>query len=241
MYDATKTVREFAVEVPQAIRLFEKLGIDYCCGGGKPLTEACAKAQIPVDDVLRQLRENEKQTLAETDWSKASLGEVMDYIVAKHHTYVKQELPRLEQLLNKVTGKHSEKHPELNDVKQIFLGLRDELTSHLMKEEGVLFPYVRALEESMQGAGRPHASCFGSVRNPIHMMELEHDSAGEAVRELRRITDGYLSPEEGCFSYQALYKGLAEFEADLHQHIHMENNILHPRAIELEVRSSKWA
>jgi regulator of cell morphogenesis and NO signaling len=238
MYDATKTVREFAVELPQAIRLFEKLGIDYCCGGGKPLVEACAQAKIAVDDVLRQLKENEKQAPAEIDWSTASLAEVIDFIVARHHTYVKQELPRLEQLLNKVFGKHSEKHPELSDVKEIFFALRDELTSHLMKEESVLFPYVRALEESVQGVGRPGTSCFGSVRNPIHMMELEHDSAGDALRELREVTHGYVSPEEGCFSFKALYKGLQEFEADLHQHIHMENNILHPRAIELEARSS---
>jgi regulator of cell morphogenesis and NO signaling len=236
MYDATKTVREFAVELPQAIRLFEKLGIDYCCGGGKPLSEACAQAKIPVDDVLRQLKDNEKQPPGATNWAKAPLSDVMDYIVARHHAYVKQELPRLEQLLNKVVGKHAEAHPELNKVKTIFAGLRDELTSHLMKEESVLFPYVRSMEESIRGTAKLRPSCFGTVRNPIHMMELEHDSAGDALRELRAVTNGFVSPEEGCFSFKALYKGLEEFEEDLHQHIHMENNILHPRAIELEAR-----
>jgi regulator of cell morphogenesis and NO signaling len=160
----------------------------------------------------------------------------MDYIVARHHAYVKQELPRLEQLLNKVAGKHAEAHPELNKVKTIFAGLRDELTSHLMKEESVLFPYVRSMEESIRGTAKRRPSCFGTVRNPIHMMELEHDSAGDALRELRAVTNGFVSPEEGCFSFKALYKGLEEFEEDLHQHIHMENNILHPRAIELEAR-----
>jgi regulator of cell morphogenesis and NO signaling len=235
MYDATKTVREFAVQVPQAVRLFEKLGIDYCCGGGKPLTEACTQVQLPVDDVLRQLEESAKTIAVESDWSKASLSEVMDYIVTKHHTFVKQELPRLEQLLKKVASKHSEKHSELKLVQAIFYRLRDELTSHLMKEETVLFPYVKELEQS--GSKRRPSSCFGTVRNPIHMMEIEHDSAGDALKELRKITGGYVAPEEGCFSYQTLYQGLAEFEADLHQHIHMENNILHPRAIELEARA----
>jgi regulator of cell morphogenesis and NO signaling len=235
MYDATKTVREFAVQVPQAVRLFEKLGIDYCCGGGKPLTEACTQAQLPIQDVLRQLEESAKTIAVESDWSKASLSEVMDYIVTKHHTFVKQELPRLEQLLKKVASKHSEKHPELNQVQAIFYRLRDELTSHLMKEETVLFPYVKELEQS--GGRRRPSSCFGTVRNPIHMMEIEHDSAGDALKELRKITAGYVAPEEGCFSYQTLYQGFAEFEADLHRHIHMENNILHPRAIELEART----
>lgn len=235
MYDATKTVREFAVQVPQAVRLFEKLGIDYCCGGGKPLTEACTQAQLPVNEVLRQLEESAKTIAVESDWSKASLSEVMDYIVTKHHTFVKQELPRLEQLLKKVASKHSEKHPELKQVQDIFYCLRDELTSHLMKEETVLFPYVKELEQS--GNKRRPSSCFGTVRNPIHMMEIEHDSAGDALKELRKITAGYVAPEEGCFSYQTLYQGFAEFEADLHQHIHMENNILHPRAIELEART----
>ncbi len=235
MYDATKTVREFAVQVPQAVRLFEKLGIDYCCGGGKPLIEACTQAELPVDDVLRQLEESAKTVAVESDWSKASLREVMDYIVTKHHSFVKQELPRLEQLLKKVASKHSEKHPELKQVQDIFYRLRDELTSHLMKEETVLFPYVKELEQS--GNNRRPSSCFGTVRNPIHMMEIEHDSAGDALKELRKITAGYVAPEEGCFSYQTLYQGFAEFEADLHQHIHMENNILHPRAIELEVKT----
>jgi regulator of cell morphogenesis and NO signaling len=234
MYDVSKTVREFAVEVPQATRLFEKLGIDYCCGGGKSLRDACASANIPVEDVVKKLLSsvNESATPANADWSTERLSDLADYIVAKHHVYVRQELPRLEQLLAKVASKHASNHPELKQVQNIFHALSEELTSHLMKEEQILFPYVKQLEAAGEDRMRP--PMFGSVKNPIHMMEIEHDSAGDALRELRSITNGFSAPEEGCFSYKALYQGLAEFETDLHQHIHLENNILFPRAIEME-------
>jgi regulator of cell morphogenesis and NO signaling len=231
MYNTNKTVREYAVEVPQAVRIFEKLGIDYCCGGGKSLSEACAQVNVPLEEVLNHLNSSATSEATPTsDWSQAELSGLVDHIVAKHHAYVRQELPRLELLLNKVAGKHSEKHPELKRVQIVFGTMRDELNSHLMKEEQILFPYIKQLELS-NGTRRPQ---FGSVRNPIHMMEIEHDSAGDALRELREITSDYSAPEEGCFSYKTLYQGLAEFEADLHQHIHLENNILFPRAIELE-------
>ena len=152
MYDVTKTVREFAVEIPQATRLFETLGIDYCCGGGKSLRDACASANVSVDEVVSKLLATVKEnTPAESgDWSSAKLSELVDYIVAKHHVYVRQELPRLEQLLNKVVSKHTEKHPELKKVQSIFRLLSQELTSHLRKEEEILFPYVKELEASRE-------------------------------------------------------------------------------------------
>jgi regulator of cell morphogenesis and NO signaling len=223
MYDVSRTVREFAVEIPQATRLFEKLGIDYCCGGGKSLREACESANIPVEEVVGKLLASAKEgaTQANGDWTSARLSELVDYIVAKHHVYIRQELPRLEPLLNKVASKHAQNHPELNRVQSIFHALGEELTSHLMKEEQILFPYVKELEASRESALRVRPPMFGSVRNPIHMMEIEHDSAGDAMRELRKITNGFTAPDEGCFSYKTLYQGLAEFEADLHQHIHL--------------------
>jgi regulator of cell morphogenesis and NO signaling len=235
MYDTTKTVREFAVEIPQATRLFETLGIDYCCGGGKSLRDACATANVSVDEVVSKLLATVKSTEPNNaNWTSSELGDLVDHIVATHHVYVRQELPRLEQLLNKVVSKHSENHPELTKVQKIFRELSAELTSHLMKEEQILFPYVKELESTRKAVKGTRAACFGSVRNPIHMMEIEHDSAGDALRELRSLTNGFVAPEEGCFTYQTVYRGLAEFEADLHQHIHLENNILFPRAIELE-------
>jgi regulator of cell morphogenesis and NO signaling len=233
MYDVTKTVREFAVEVPQATRLFETLGIDYCCGGGKSLRDACASANLSVDEVVGKLVASVKQSAASpaADWATSSLTDLADYIVNKHHVYVRQELPRLDQLLNKVATKHGEKHPELIKIKNLFRGVNEELSSHLMKEEQILFPYIKELE-SPQSSNR--RTMFGSVRNPIHMMEIEHDSAGDAMKEIRELSNNFTAPDEGCFSYKTLYQGLLEFEADLHQHIHLENNILFPRAIQLE-------
>ncbi|HWR16553.1 MAG TPA: iron-sulfur cluster repair di-iron protein [Terriglobales bacterium] len=234
MYDVSKTVREFALEVPQATRVFEKLGIDYCCGGGKTLSDACDQAKIPVDEVLRRLSERGAQPAGDANWTQATLSDLIDHIVTRHHGYVKQELPRLEQLLNKVATKHGERHPELNEIKPIFARLSDELTSHMMKEENILFPYIKQLEGSATDSGRVRAPMFGTVRNPIHMMEIEHDSAGDCLAEMRELSSGYQAPEEGCFSYKTLYQALADFELDLHQHIHLENNILFPRAIAIE-------
>jgi regulator of cell morphogenesis and NO signaling len=236
MCDVSRTVREFAVEIPQATRLFESMGIDYCCGGGKSLQDACVSANVSVDEVVSKLLVSAKESrpAQNSDWSTARLSELVDYIVTKHHVYVRQELPRLEQLLNKVASKHGEKQPELKRVQNIFRAVSQELSSHLTKEEQILFPYVKELETSRGSSTRMRAPMFGSVSNPVHMMEIEHQSAGDALRELRKITNGFVAPEEGCFSYQTLYRGFAEFETDLHQHIHLENNILFPRTIQLE-------
>ncbi len=236
MLDATKTVREFAVQLPQAPRLFEKLGIDYCCGGGKSLADACVAAKLHVDEVLHQLEVAAAPTTTNADWRNADLADLIEHIVTKHHSYIKQELPRLEALINKVASKHGPKHPELPQVQDLLAGVATELTSHLMKEEQILFPYVIDCERGTRDSQRLRPPIFGSVRNPIHMMELEHDSAGDALKRMREITNGFTPPEDGCMSFKALYQGLTEFEADLHEHIHLENNILFPRAIELESR-----
>jgi regulator of cell morphogenesis and NO signaling len=228
---ATKTVRELAVEVPNATRVFEKLGIDYCCGGHRPLGEACASANVPIDDVLRVL-ECIDSTAAVTapNWNTTPLGELVDHIIGKHHTYVKSEAPRLQTLITKVVGAHDKNHPELEQVQVAFSELANELVAHLVKEEQVLFPYVRRMA-SGAGCG---PSCFGTVQNPIHVMMMEHDVAGEKLREMRRITSDYSIPADACTSYATLFRALVEFEQDLHQHIHLENNILFPRAVAME-------
>ena len=229
---AAKTVRELAVEVPNATRVFEKLGIDYCCGGHKPLDEACAGANVSVDRVLAAL---EKGVDASTDtitrdWNTAPLSELVDHIVDKHHAYVKSEIPRLQALLAKVVGVHGKNHPELEHVQAAFGELAAELTGHLQKEELILFPYVK----KMASDAKPAPSCFGTVQNPIRMMMFEHDNAGAKLREMRAATHDYTLPADSCFSYGTLFSALVEFEADLHQHIHLENNILFPKAIALE-------
>jgi len=229
---ATKSVRELAVEVPNATRVFEELGIDYCCGGDRPLEEACASANLAVDDVLRALEQGSDASASVTacDWNTTSLGELVVHIVNKHHTFVKSETPRLQKLIAKVAGVHGQKHPELQQVQTAFSELADELAAHMLKEERILFPYVKQMA-SGAGCG---PSCFGTVQNPIRVMMLEHDNAGEKLREIRWATNNYKLPTDACVSYSSLFAALVEFEQDLHQHIHLENNILFPRVVRME-------
>ena len=237
MLSATKTVRELAVELPSATRVFERLGIDYCCGGGQSLEEACSSAKVKVDDVLRALEaEAAPAAAAPVDWTGASMAKLIDHIVATHHAYVKAEVPRLEQLIAKVVSVHGQHHPELKQVQSDFRTLGAELGMHMMKEEQILFPYIAEMEAAVE-AGRAIPPCvFGTVRNPVQMMVMEHDAAGENLHAMREATDGFRAPADPCVSYTTLYRALAEFEADLHQHIHLENNILFPRAVEMEQR-----
>ncbi len=227
--DSNKTVRELALEIPQATRVFERLGIDYCCGGGKSLNDACAAAEIPLEQVNEALAKEQPITAATRDWNQASLSELVQHIIEKHHMYVKSETPRLEQLAAKVASVHGQNHPEVLRIRETFSGLAQELASHLMKEEQILFPYIVQFER-----GESPYCCFGTVENPIRMMMFEHDNAGTALREMRTASANYTVPPDACISYQTLYQALQAFEADLHQHIHLENNILFPRAIELE-------
>jgi regulator of cell morphogenesis and NO signaling len=234
---ATRTVRELAIEIPNATRTFEKLGIDYCCGGGKSLSDACLHAHVPVDDVLRALEQGGSFTPATEaalpDFNGA-LGNLIEHIVTTHHVYVKQEIPRLQQLLHKVVSVHGKAHPELGRIQQTFQEMSAELNSHMMKEEHILFPHIAALENAVN-SGRPKPRpVFGTVSNPVHMMELEHDSAGAALKSISELSSNYTPPEGACFSYKTLYSALKEFESDLHQHVHLENNILFPRAIAME-------
>jgi regulator of cell morphogenesis and NO signaling len=230
-----KTVRELAVETPNATRVFEKLKIDYCCGGGRSLADACAAAGVELSDVT-QLLEQAKQTEA-VGVPTTNLTELIDYIVDKHHTFTRDEMERITALLLKVSSKHGANHPELLEVQRLFGTLCEELRPHMLKEEMVLFPFVKQMEQALaSGAPIPFAP-FGTVGNPVRMMMLEHDLAGDILRALRAVTKEYAVPADGCISYQTLYRALEEFERDMHQHIHLENNVLFPRAVEREKSS----
>lgn len=231
-----RTVRDLASTNPGAARIFESFGIDYCCGGEKSLAQACSVAKVNVQEVLRAL-ERPPAPHDDRDWQAASLAELVQHIVEKHHVYVRAEIPRLMALLAKVVRVHGENHPELQELETSFKALAEELTLHLLKEECMLFPYIVQLEGAAKSGGRPAPPMFGAVQNPVRMMMMEHDSAGEVLRNMRAVSNGYATPEDGCMSYRMLYRALPEFEADLHQHIHLENNILFPRAIELEERT----
>lgn len=235
MINSTMKVRDVAVNSPQATRVLEKLKIDYCCGGDRPLGEACANAGVELERLEQMLEETDNTVKdARLDFQSLSLAELITYILDKHHVFTKNEMARLEALITKVVGAHGGNHSELLAVKTLLKQLFDELTQHMFKEEQILFPFVVELEQSLrQNRPTPFAP-FGTVNNPIRMMMMEHDTAGEILRELRKLTSDYAVPADGCISYQTLYSALEGFEQDLHQHIHLENNILFPKAIAFE-------
>ncbi len=235
---ATKTVGEIAAETPNCTREFEKLGIDYCCGGNRTLHEACAQVSVNVDEVLARLQKCAEAATSESDknWQAQPLADLIAHINATHHVFIRSESPRIEALAAKVVGVHGKNHPELLTMQELFTALADELAVHLMKEEQILFPYVLRMEESVVAGEPAPPAMFGTVMNPIRMMMQEHDGAGEALRSLRQVTKNYRAPEDACISYRTLYDALQGFEKDLHQHIHLENNVLFPRASAMEAR-----
>ena len=232
--NALTTVREVAIERPEATRIFEKLRIDYCCGGDRPLGEACATAGVDVENVVRMLEEAGPVAIqgnGSLDFQQLPLAELITHILDKHHVYTREEMVRLESLANKVIGAHGANHPELHGMGELFEQLCADLNPHMFKEEQILFPYIVEMERAaLQNLPAPFAP-FGTVNNPIRMMMMEHDTVGEILRELRALSSDYTVPADGCISYQTLYQALEAFEKDLHQHIHLENNILFPRAI----------
>jgi regulator of cell morphogenesis and NO signaling len=232
----TQTVRELAVAIPGATRIFEDFRIDYCCRGARTLADACAADGVALDEVVPRLEHAAARmtAIAEDGFHERPLGDLIRHILDRHHTYTRDELARLRPLADKVARVHGSRHPELEQVLALVVELADELGPHLRKEEIVLFPYIEDLETATL-ARRPHGvPPFGRVENPVRMMMLEHDHCGIILRKLRELTSGYAAPANACGSYQALYAGLDALERDLHQHIHLESNILFPRAIVLE-------
>jgi len=236
------TVRELALELPQSKRLFEKLKIDYCCGGNRPLGEACASAGVDVDNVMEMLTEATQSTSPDEnalDFQNASLPELITHIIDTHHVFTKSEMDRLQLLADKVLAAHGGNHPELIHVDELVTRLCADLKPHMMKEEQILFPYIVNMSAAAnENRAFPFAP-FGTVNNPVRMMMREHDTAGEILRELRALTSDYAVPADACISYQTLYQALENFERDLHQHIHLENNILFPKALDLENQSNR--
>ena len=234
---ATTKVRDIALEFPQATRVLEKLKIDYCCGGDRPLSAACASAGVEMENVMK-LIEQASQTLAqgdgELDLKRASLSELIVYILDKHHVYTKDEMARLEPLAEKVLTAHGQNHFELSAIRDLLRELFIDLREHMFKEEQILFPFVIQLEKSQTSNRRPPFAPFGTVNNPIRMMLMEHDAAGDLLRKLRTLSADYQAPADACVSYRTFYEALEAFEQDLHQHIHLENNLLFPRAVQME-------
>jgi regulator of cell morphogenesis and NO signaling len=234
------TVAEIAANSLAAVRVFEKYGIDYCCGGKRPLVDVCRAKGQDAEAVQRELDAALANTQAPArDWNTAPLAGLVEHIVTTHHEYLRRELPAIETRLEKVYRVYNERYgPTLAGLPEVYAGLRAELELHIRKEEMILFPAIVANEAAVN-SGRPlPATPFGRISNPIHAMESEHESAGEALVKIREITRNFELPEYACVTYRALMSSLDELDRDLHMHIHLENNILFPRAERLEAARS---
>jgi len=226
--DTSTTLAEIVARVPGVERELEALSLDYCCGGGRTLAEACAEAGVDPAAVIERVEAVPAQ--APPEWASLGPAELADHVESTHHAFLHAELPRLVALADKVAGVHGDHHPELGRVRDLVVALRDDLEPHLAKEERVLFPMIRELAASETA---PEFHC-GSLRHPISVMMSEHDDTGRLLEELRAASGDYATPEDGCASYRALYEGLAAVEADTHLHVHVENNVLFPAVVALE-------
>jgi len=236
--EITETIGQHAAAYPSSKSVFEKLGIGYCCGGNISLEDACEKRGVNVDDLVEMLAAEQTRLSAasgvEPDFLNMSLAALSDHIVRDHHVFTRDENARITALLAKVCSVHGRNHKELFEIQTIFGVLRLELENHMLKEERMLFPYIALMESSLAfGLAVPPAP-FGTTRNPVKVMTSEHDAAAEMLREIRRLTDDFTTPADACVTYRTLFEALEGLENDLHQHIHLENNILFPKAIEME-------
>jgi regulator of cell morphogenesis and NO signaling len=234
--DPSTTVRDLIARIPSATSVFADLRIDYCCRGARSLRDACADDGVALDVIVPRLEQAAARASEDRgeDWSARPLVELTAHINRVHHTFTREALDRVGALARKVATVHGEKHPELLTIRDLVAELDDELRGHLLKEERILFPYIEDLENATRAGRRRPFAPFGDVANPVRMMMEEHDHAGRVLREMRAASSDYALPEGACGSYAALYAGLAELERDLHEHIHLESNVLFPRAIQLE-------
>lgn len=233
--ETERTIGELVAEDFRRAEIFKKFKIDFCCGGKKKLSEVCKDKQLDFDQINKELKQsNTRTSIASQDYNAWPLDFLVDYIVNTHHIYVKSAIPLLLEYTHKVSKVHGHEHPEVIVLAEKFEEVAEELQSHMLKEEMVLFPYVKELVEiQKKGVSAPQGT-FGSVKNPIHMMEHEHEAVGGILKYMRELTDNYTPPASACTTYKVMFLKLNEFEEDLHQHIHLENNILFPKSIQLE-------
>ncbi|MCU0267078.1 MAG: iron-sulfur cluster repair di-iron protein [Acidimicrobiales bacterium] len=241
--DTDRPVADLVTDDPRRARLLNDLGIDFCCGGQRSLAAWSEEIGRPVEDVVAALAEADRTALADSAvatarpaWADANVPELIEHILDVHHTYLWERMPAIRELADKVASVHGDHHPELIEIRRITTALLDELDGHLRKEEQILFPLTLQLTEAEAAGDRAPAFHCGRIANPIRVMLLEHDHAGEALAELRRLSNGYTVPEDGCASYRLLYEELEQLEGDLHLHVHKENNVLFPQVLELENR-----
>lgn len=236
-----ETLGEIAVKDLRKAEVFKKYGLDFCCGGKKTVKEACAEKGLDVTKVEKELQHADNSVsgmrpLPYNDWSMSFLA---DYIVNTHHSYVKKTIPDLEAYADKVARVHGKQHPELLEINQLVKDICDELAPHMIKEETILFPFIKQLDSNESNFTVQQHHAFKSVESPIDMMEHDHEIVGRKMEEIRELSKNYVVPDDGCASYSFLFKSLDEFEKDLHIHVHLENNILFPKALAKEKNLNK--
>jgi len=230
---AQRTVGEVVAEDYRRAAVFERYGIDFCCGGNRSVGDACEASGVVYDDVARALDEADAAPAAASDVRSWPLNELADHIVAVHHRYVRESLPPLLAFSEKVARVHGERHAELLEIQGLVSELAEELTRHMEAEENMLFPRVAemagmARAGQQPGEGRPAGAATPALAAPLDMLEDDHEHAGDMVHRIRSLSGDFTPPEDGCTTYRAFYAELAEFESDLHRHVHLENNVLFP-------------
>ncbi len=220
-------VSEAAAASPSTIKVFQQHGIDFCCGGHRPIAEACAEHALDVDRVLAELEQSTTEKTDEQNWQQVPMSDLVAHIQARFHQPLREELPRLSAMVDKVVIRHGELYPDmLLPLQREFRGLMSELLDHMAKEDQILFPAIVAIDRGQATGGG------GWIAGPVAVMEHEHVQAGAALTAMRQITGDYQLPPGACATFQGLFFGLVQLERDMHVHIHLENNILFPRAIE---------
>ena len=220
------TVGDIARELPASVRIFQRFDIDFCCGGKTPLTQVCQERGLDIAEIADAIEAASKRPIDDSNWTHEPLGGLIAHIVTTYHVPLQEELPRLRAMSSKVAQVHGARAWQLGRLDAALGELSADLVAHMRKEEAVLFPAIRRLETDEGSSAFPLAV-------PISIMEQEHEHAGELLAEMRTLTNGYAVPEWGCATVRALYQGLAELEAAMHLHVHLENNVLFPRALQL--------
>jgi len=229
----SRTLAQIVTGDHRTASVFEKYHLDFCCKGKRSLQQACKEQNISVDELLNELESLSTSNKAVFPFDKLSLSQLADHIVSTHHAYVKKESPQLLAYAEKVASKHGQRHPELFKIFQLVEAIKEEMGLHMHKEEVVLFPRVKELENFSRHEHGDIKLSVSYLQAPINMLEQEHDHAGSLLAEIRQLSNNYTPPQDACTTYKLLFAALQAFEMDLHQHVHLENNILFPKAIKL--------
>lgn len=230
----SKSLAQIVNNNHRAAAVFEKYHLDFCCKGKRTLEQACNEKDLKIEEIIADLESAEQSANENTaiNFNEMTLGQLSEYIVMTHHSYVQKEMPQILSYLQKVASKHGDRHPEMWKVLALFVAVKEELEQHMKKEEEILFPRIQETEKWVNEGKEIHIS-HTYLLSPVKMMEQEHEHAGELLAEINKLTDNYQPPAEACTTYKLSFAALQAFELDLHQHVHLENNILFPKALQL--------